>query len=116
MKETPGGNLRIIDHELAFTHGVVVNWQPPWIMGGLKPFEGFGFHIFRKGLLGRDIDYGPVRGCWQALPDGRIGQYQRSLPCEWTGLAPAIDKALKLIRDARDNIEACLTEVKRVLS
>jgi hypothetical protein len=58
----------------------------------------------------------PIQGCWEDLPDARIGEYQASLPCEWTGVTLAVDKALTLIRDARDNIEACLTEVKRVLS
>ena len=39
-------DLLIIDHELAFAHQLIWNWQPPWIQGGMKPFETPGNHIF----------------------------------------------------------------------
>jgi hypothetical protein len=110
-----GNQIRIFDHELAFTHGVVVGWRPPWVLGGLKPMETPGFHIFRIGLVGRAIDFGPIRSAWSGLSDGRIAEYERVLPTEWTGVAAAVKTALALIRDARDNIDACLEEVKRVL-
>jgi hypothetical protein len=32
-----GSQLRIFDHELAFTHGVVIGWKPPWSLGGRAP-------------------------------------------------------------------------------
>jgi hypothetical protein len=111
-----GTQIRIFDHELAFTHGVVIGWKPPWALGGLKPLETPGFHIFRTGLVGREIDFGPIRSAWAGLSDARIAEYERVLPTEWTGVAAAAKAALTLIRDARDRIDACLAEVKRVLT
>ena len=111
-----GSQVRIFDHELAFTHGVVIGWKPPWALGGLKPLETPGFHIFRAGLVGREIDFGPIRASWVGLSDARIAEYVRVLPSEWTGVAAAVERAVTLIRDTRDRIDACLAEVKRVLT
>jgi hypothetical protein len=110
-----GDQIRIFDHELAFTHGVVIGWKPPWALGGLKPLETPGFHIFKTGLVGRAIDFGPIRTAWTGLRDDRIAEYEMVLPTDWAGTAGAVNAALALIRDARNNIEACLAEVKRVL-
>jgi hypothetical protein len=111
-----GSQIRIFDHELAFTHSVVIGWKPPWTLGSLKPLETPGFHIFRAGLIGRAIDFGPIRAAWAGLLDSRITEYESVLPREWAGAAGAVKTALALIRDARDNIDACLAEVKRVLA
>ncbi len=111
-----GDELRIFDHELAFSHGLVLGWTPPWTLGGLKAMEINGNHIFRAGLKGRSIDFGPIRTAWTALSDARIADYERALPAEWIDVASAAASATKLIRDARDNIDAVLEEVKRVLS
>jgi hypothetical protein len=111
-----GSQIRIFDHELAFTHGLVIGWKPPWTLGGLKSMETPGVHIFRAGLSGRAIDFGPIRMAWAGLPDDRIAEYEAELPREWTSAAGAVKSAVALIRNARDNIEACLAEVKRVLA
>lgn len=111
-----GDELRIFDHELAFSHGLMIGWKPPWVLGGLKPMETNGNHIFRAGLKGRSIDYGPICAAWAGLSDARIADYEKALPAEWTDVAGAAASAIKLIRDARDNIGAVLEEVKRVLS
>lgn len=111
-----GDEMRIFDHELAFSHGLVIGWTPPWVLGGLKPMETNGNHIFRAGLKGRSIDFGPIRATWAGLSDDRIADYERALPAEWTNVASAAASATKLIREARDNIDAVLAEVKRVLS
>ncbi len=38
-----GENIRIFDHELAFGHHLLLNWQPPWVVGGeLSPNFGDG--------------------------------------------------------------------------
>jgi hypothetical protein len=68
------------------------------------------------GLKGRKIDYGPIRAAWADLSDAKIADYERALPVEWSGTAATVAGAIKLIMDARDNIDACLEEVKRVLS
>jgi hypothetical protein len=110
-----GSRFCIFDHELAFTHGVVIGWKPPWVLGGLKTLEMPGFHIFRAGLAGRTIDFDPIRVAWASLSDDRIAEYESMVPSEWAGAASAVKAALTLIRDARDNIDACLAEVSRVL-
>ena len=110
-----GSELCIFDHELAFTHGMVIRWQPPWVVGGLKDFERPGKHIFRDKLSKMRIDYEPIRAAWANLADPRLVQYETELPVEWAGAAPSVRRALTLIRDARTNIAACLEEVKRVL-
>lgn len=111
-----GDTIRIFDHELAFTHGVVIGWQPPWRVGGLRVMEGPGFHIFREGLRGRQIDYGPIRALWAGLSDMRIESYAQMMPAEWAAGSAAAAKAVSLIKEARDNIDACLAEVQRVLA
>jgi hypothetical protein len=111
-----GDTLRIFDHELAFSHDLMLGWQPPWALGGLKPLETSGSHIFRAGLKGRPVDLAAIRAPWAGLSDARIRAYEEALPPEWSGAAAAVASATKLIRDARDNIDACLTEIKRVLA
>lgn len=113
---TKDDDVRIFDHELAFTHGMVLFWKAPWEMGGLKSLETPGAHIFRQGLVGRDIDYGPIKSSWGTLSDAHIQSYLDALPDEWRVSPNAIESALRLIRDARDNIDGCITEVQRVLA
>jgi len=78
--------------------------------------ETNGNHIFRAGLKGRSTDFGPIRAAWAGLSDAQIADYEKALPAEWTDVASAAASATKLVRDARDNIDAVLEEVKRVLS
>lgn len=110
-----GDELRIFDHELAFSHELVIGWRPPWVLGGLKALEISGNHIFRAGLKGRTIDYSKIRAAWASLSDERTEKYLESLPNEWDDGVAAAETAVKLINDARDNIDAVLEEVKRVL-
>lgn len=111
-----GNEFRIFDHELAFTHGLVIGWQAPWKLGGLRSMEAPGNHIFRAGLRGRDIDFGPIRHAWTGLSASRIASYAQQLPPEWGAAATAVDRAVALIGEARDNIDACLAEIQRVLT
>lgn len=108
--------VRIFDHELAFAHKLMLFWKAPWILGSLKSLETPGAHIFRAGLVGRAIDFGPIKASWQALSDERIQSYWEGLPSEWQVPAASIEPALALIRDARDNIDGCLQEIQRVLT
>lgn len=110
-----GTELRIFDHELTFSHGLVIGWTPPWRLGGLSVLEVPGYHAFRSALRGQAVDYRPIRAAWLALSDSRISAYGGAIPPEWAAASGAVSGALALIRDARDNIDACLTEVQRVL-
>jgi hypothetical protein len=110
-----GEELRIFDHELAFSHGLVIGWKPPWVLGGLKSMETNGNHIFRRGLKGRNVDYSPIRATWTDLSDDKIKDYVTALPSEWRDVGKVAEGATSLIREARDNIDGILEEVKRVL-
>ncbi|MGH6861772.1 MAG: HipA family kinase [Phyllobacterium sp.] len=111
-----GDEIRIFDHELAFAHAVILFWTAPWKVGGLDTLtEMPGLHIFRSGLRGREIDFGPIRRSWLALSDARISEYGEAVPDEWSSATKSVASALQLIKDARDNIDACLIEIERVL-
>jgi hypothetical protein len=110
-----GNELRIIDHEMAFTHGLVIGWRPPWMPGGLHALESPVFHIFREQLRRRPIDFEPIRAAWSSLSDAQVAAYGAAIPAEWTAAEEAVQQALSLIRDARDKIDACITELQRIL-
>ena len=110
-----GDHLRIIDHELAFSHGLVLGWIPPWELGGLKTIETPGNHIFLDRLRGRQVDYATIRQAWAALTDAQVTSYGDAVPQDWAVAAGSVQSALKLIRDVRDNIDDCVKELQRVL-
>lgn len=111
-----GDELRIIDHELAFMHRVILLWQAPWLLGGMKEFETPGRHIFVHELKGVPLDFGPIKSRWAALSDARLREYGGVIPPEWAAARADMDAALTLIADARDNIDACIGELGRILS
>lgn len=111
-----GNELRIIDHELAFMHKMILLWHAPWLLGGMKEFETPGRHIFVKELRGAPIDFAPIKSRWNALSDARLQEYERAIPPEWAAASDDISAALRLIADARDNIDGCITELGRILA
>lgn len=110
-----GDDVRIIDHELAFAHHMIISWRAPWLLGGLQSLERPGAHIFRADLLGKELDYRVIRAAWAGLSDEQIAGYGVAVPAEWSSAQNDVARALKLIQDARDNIDACIVEIKRVL-
>jgi len=110
-----GDEIRIIDHELAFAHRQILFWKPPWQLGGLKVMETPGFHIFRDALHNRNIDFEQIGAAWRSLSDERLRAYGAAVPEEWSDAGADIESALALIRDARDNIDGCIAEARRVL-
>lgn len=111
-----GNELRIIDHELAFMHRIILFWTAPWMLGGMRDFETPGRHIFVNELKGAPIDLAPIKSCWAALSDARLQEYEGAIPPEWAAARPDIDAALELIANARDNIDACIKELGRILA
>lgn len=111
-----GEHLRIIDHELAFAHRLMLGWQPPWQLGALQCLEKPGAHIFRDKLRRAVLDFSPVRAAWSALSDERVEGYASALPAEWAEAAADAAAAVRLIKDARSHIDGCLTEIQRVLT
>lgn len=111
-----GDTFRIFDHELAFAHGLIFGWKPPWTPGSLQLLEQPGFHIFRRKLRGEALDFTPVRESWKQLSDSRIDGYAATVPGEWAQAAADVAGAIALIKSARDQIDACIVEIQRVLA
>jgi hypothetical protein len=110
-----GEQIRIIDHELAFGHGLVLGWRPPWSVGGLNWLVRKGAHIFRADLRRAGIDFDAIKASWLNIDDNRLTAYGTALPADWAKAANRVQSALSLIRSAQVNIDACLAEIQRVL-
>lgn len=111
-----GDEIRIFDHELAFTHHLVIPRRLPWQAGAMQALTAPGRHIFRDKLRKESLDFAPVRAAWMALSDMRIEGYAAAIPAEWDGVGTNVNAAVQLIKDARDHIEACIVEIRRVLT
>ena len=111
-----GNDLRLIDHELAFTQTAgLLNWRPPWQGGALQWLDGDDGHIFASGLKRHRLDFAPLGALWSAISDNRLSEYRDAIPPEWDEALPAVDEALGRVRDARDNLDGVIAEVERVL-
>lgn len=112
-----GNDIFVIDHEIAFTHHLVLGWVPPWKENGLRAFEQNGVHVFREPLRGQGVNFGPIRDTWGALLDDDVDAYKECVPEEWLPAADAdVQRAISLIKEVRDNIDGCVIEAKRVLT
>ena len=107
-----GDQLRIFDHELAFPRGLL--GPKPWAIGGMQPFTEPGRHIFRRELLGQMVDPGPIQAKWSNLPDANIDAYGAAVPPAWRDDEFVADILAK-IRQVRDNVDGCMTELDRIL-
>ena len=111
-----GNDIRIIDHELCFTHKLTLGWLEPWAKGGLEWASTPARHIFYQGLRGRKLDIAQICMRWSQLSDERLIEYGEAIPSEWGGASSSIQEALALIAGIRDNIEKCADELHRVLA
>ena len=107
-----GDKLRIFDHELAFPRGLL--GPKPWALGGMGSFTEPGKHIFRRELLGQQINHGAIRAKWAGLLDEEIDGYGAAVPNGWRDDAFITD-ILGRIRLVRDNIDGCMIELDRIL-
>jgi hypothetical protein len=107
--------IRVIDHEMCFAHGLIIGWLPPWANGSLNNLLPADSHIFRRNLNPMQVDWAAIQAKWSQLSDPMIGDYEAAIPPEWSGAAVDVQRAVKLIRDAKANIDGCIAEVKRVL-
>jgi hypothetical protein len=82
----------------------------------MRDFETPGRHIFVQELKGAPFDFNEIKSRWTALSDARLQEYDRAIPPEWAAARADIDAALKLIAEARDNIDACIGELGRILA
>ena len=97
-------------------HKMVLLWKAPWVLGGMKDLETPGRHIFVQELKGIPLDFVSIKSRWAALSDARLKEYEGAIPSEWEGAQADIDAALKLVADARDNIDGCIRELGRILT
>ncbi|WP_366869521.1 HipA family kinase [uncultured Roseobacter sp.] len=111
-----GNELRIIDHELCFATRLLLGWTPPWLTGGFDSLRKPGNHMFFKGLFGSQIDYTPIKVAWKDLSNERIDEYEAAIPTDWSAAKSDVESAVDLIRKARDHIDDCVAEMRRVLS
>lgn len=108
-----GDQLRIFDHELAFPRGLIGG--KPWSAGGMKPLTELpGRHIFHGQLVGQAVDHAAIQSKWAALRDEDIEDYGAAVPAEWRDEAFVSD-ILEKIRQVRDNLLGCMTELERIL-
>jgi hypothetical protein len=111
-----GEQVRIFDHEMAFTHHMVIPRLMPWRAGALQDLMSPGRHIFRDKLRGQVLDFGPIRAAWAGLSDAMVEGYVSALPAEWASAAADATAAVRTIKDVRDRMDECLVEIGRVLA
>jgi hypothetical protein len=112
-----GSSLAIYDHEMAFssTEGII-GWQPPWKVVALEYIKQTRCHLFFEQLCGKAVNFDRFAGAWLAITDERLAAYRAALPDAWNSARQHADQALMYIGQVRDNIEAALQEVRRVIS
>ena len=111
-----GERLHLIDHELAFpsTAGLP-GWRPPWQAGALSWLDRADGHLFCRELKMRNLDFGPLRQLWSGISNDRLLEYGQAIPPEWETAQPAVEEALDRVRNARDNLDGVIAEIRRVL-
>jgi len=111
-----GSSLAIYDHEMAFFTEGIIGWQPPWEIGSLESLRQTRRHLFSEQLSGKPVNLDRLAGAWLAVTDERLTAYRQALPEAWNSATEYADRALRYIGQVRDNIEAALREVRRVIS
>lgn len=111
-----GASLAIYDHEMAFFTDGIIGWHPPWEVGALESLKQTRRHLFSGQLCGRAVNYDRFAGAWLTVTNDRLAAYRSALPAEWNSSGQHADQALMYIGQVRDNIEAALREVRRVIS
>ena len=112
-------DIRLIDHELSFPPiSGILNRQPSWQLGALRWLDHANGHIFVqkiKKIKKRRLEFGPLRALWSAISDDRLLEYRDAIPSEWDKALPTVDDALDRVRNARDNFDGVITEIRRIL-
>lgn len=113
--QSNGSTFAIYDHELCF---VPILFTPlPWVPNALEYLrDDEASHLFRAGLQGALVDLSRFAGAVEAVTSARIQQYLAALPPEWFSADAIAVAAAEHLSALRDNIEAAITEVTRVLS
>lgn len=113
--QSNGSTFAIYDHELCFIRPLFA--PHPWEKNGLEYLRtDENSHLFRAELRGSLVDLSRFAGAVEAVTPARIQQYLAALPPEWSEADAAANSAAEHLSALRDNIEAAITEVTRVLS
>lgn len=113
--QSNGSSFAIYDHELCFLPPLFA--PLPWVPNGLEHLRtDEASHLFRAGLRGTLVDLSRFAGAVEAVTQARIGEYLAALPPEWAQADAVAKSAAEHLAALRDNIEAAITEVTRVLS
>ena len=111
-----GEQLRIIDHDLAFTSNLLIKKpQQIWEIGGMNDFKTPGNHIFFNKLKGVRIDFDQIKSSWAGLSITGIMKYSDSIPQEWAIPPNEVNGILQYIIKAKNNIDGCIAETRRIL-
>ncbi len=109
-----GDKIAIIDHELTF--GIMLRWIEPWLSGGFNDQNKREQHIFAKHYIKNpptNLD-GFIQS-WKSITNDRFEAYKRALPPEWISSQTYMDKLIKDLTEARDNIEAVVEKALEAL-
>lgn len=113
--QSNGSTFAIYDHELCFLPPLFA--PLPWVPNGLAYLRAKGgAHLFQEGLQNTMLDLARFAGAVEAVTPARIQQYVDALPPEWAAANGVAAAAASHLSALRDNIEAAVTEVTRVLS
>lgn len=110
--------LRAIDHELAFGFTeLIVKPAPPWEENSLEWLTAGDQENVLHGPLKKaeNLDFHTVQTAWAGLADEDLNAILECLPEAWGSVAPLANTVIERVKDVRDNIDACIDELKRVL-
>jgi len=77
-----GTDLRIFDHESAFSHFMSILPVAPWDTGGLAFLKD---HIFFQSIRGGNLALDRFQGALEAVDESRLDAYIEAVPKEWNG-------------------------------
>ncbi len=115
-----GDELRAIDHEVCFSASQLIGIAPraPWVTGGMQwMLTAEKKNVLMLALANTEnLNFDETRDAWAALADPELDAILGFLPDSWSSAHGIAQTAIQRAKDVRDNIDACIVELKRVLS
>jgi hypothetical protein len=90
----------------------VIDWRPPWDAQGL---EFLREHVFYDGLKGTGPNWDRLTGAFEAVSNERLQEYTDAVPNEWKANRDAAVEIMKYLKDARNNVNAIIGVLARLL-
>jgi hypothetical protein len=111
---TNGQQIAIIDHELAFTTGII-GWKPPWEAGSLAYLGPPNPHLLYANVRGTLVDLERLVGAVEAVTDERLDEYLAALPEAWIGPESQETQMIEQLRSMRAHIADIVLELRGAL-